>query len=89
MRLRRIIYTIILGIGILWIINTRPAWMDPMRMVNAPINGPAARDFERDERSRVEEMSRRIKLTAVGFGVAVVVVESLAFVGRRFRRRPY
>ncbi len=86
MRRRRWIYTLILGTGLLWVVNTRPAWIDPLRLVDTPVSGPAAVEFERDEQHRVDEMNRRIKVTAVSFLAAAVVLESLAFVGRGLRR---
>ena len=81
----RLIYIVVMGLGLLWIIDSQAIWLNPMQVLDDSSSKVRGVDFDRQETDRVVEMSRRIKVvTATTMGV-VVGVEVLAFVLRRLR----
>ena len=82
----RILYFVVLVAGLLWIVQTRPVWLDPTRAVEEP---PAAAagdaDWQHDEESRSDEMFRRIRIVAFATIGVIVAGEIWCFLSGRLR----
>ena len=80
----RLIYIVVMGLGLLWIIDSQAIWLNPTQVLenSSKIRGV---DFDRQETDRVTEMNRRIRVVAATTIGVVVGVEVLSFVLRRLR----
>jgi hypothetical protein len=82
----RILYLVVLAAGLLWIVQTRPIWLDPTRAVEVRPRGAAAdADWRSEENARRDEMVRRIKIVAVATVGVVVAGEIWCLLGGRLR----
>ena len=86
-RFYRLVYIVVMGLGLLWIIDSQSIWLNPTQVLD---NSTKVRNasFDRQESDRVVEMNRRIKVVAATTMGVVVGVEVLAFVLRRLRIFP-
>ncbi len=86
-RFYRLVYIVVMGLGLLWIIDSQSIWLNPTQVLD---NSSKVRNasFDRQESDRVVEMNRRIKVVAATTMGVVVGIEVLAFVLRRLRIFP-
>ncbi len=70
-RMFRFLYLVVLIGGLLWIVQTRPLWLDPSRAARLQPAGSTAQAWELNEEARMDEMFRRLWWVA---GATVVVV---------------
>jgi hypothetical protein len=86
-RFYRLVYIVVMGLGLLWIIDSQSIWLNPTQVLDdsSKVRGAS---FDRQESDRVVEMNRRIKVVAATTMGVVVGVEVLAFVLRRLRIFP-
>ncbi len=82
MRKRRLLYTLILAVGLLWIGQSLMPLFDAMVSANAPINGPTALKMEEDERIMVDEFNHRIRMTVIIMVATIALREGQALVER-------
>jgi hypothetical protein len=62
----RILYLVVVVGGLLWIIQSRPIWLEPTRAVEKTPRGAAGdADWQSDEDARMDETFRRTKLVVV------------------------
>jgi hypothetical protein len=80
----RILYLVVLTLGLLWILQTRPIWLEPTRAVEKPPSAAAGdADWQRDEDGRLYEMFRRTRITALATLGVIVAGEAWCFLAGR------
>lgn len=68
----RVLYFVVVIAGLLWILQTRPIWLQPTRAMEEPPRGAQIeQEWQRDESTRMTETMRRTWITV--FAVAGVI----------------
>ena len=82
----RILYLVVVVGGLLWIIQSRPIWLEPSRAVETTARGAAGdAEWQSDEDARMAETIRRTKIV-VGATIGVIAVgEIWRLLGGRLR----
>jgi hypothetical protein len=62
----RILYFVVIVGGLLWILQTRPIWLEPTRALQEPPHRAAGdADWQHDEDARADETLRRTRIVAI------------------------
>lgn len=83
----RILYLVVFALGLLWIVQTRPIWLEPTRALEEPPRHAVAGqpDWQRDEEARTTETWRRIRITTLGVLGVIVASEVWCLLAGRLR----
>jgi hypothetical protein len=79
----RLLYLVVFAVGLLWIVESRPLWLDPQRA--ADMRPAADGDWEHQEIARAAETRRRVKLVVLAVMGVVVAGEVWVLLYHRLR----
>jgi hypothetical protein len=79
------LYLVVFAAGVLWIVQSRPLWLDPQRAADMRPQPGAGGNWEQQERVRADETTRRVKLVVLAIVGVVVAGEAWVFAYHRLR----